>query len=401
MLLALLLYCCLIVLYANVWGRACERLHRTSINSRRKRIPYIYGINETAGEERSGAAHWPIPRVTLVIPCRDEARRIGPLLDTLSRQSLPRTKWEVVFVDDESTDSTAALIQDWIDRHPRIAASLLKAPPAGGKKAALSTGIAAASHPIILTTDADCRADSGWLAEMTAPFANASVQFALGPVIYESNGSLLQDMQRIESMGLVSLGAAAAIAGNPYLANGANFAFRRSAFDSVGGYRHGGGLASGDDTFLLEAFTQAGCHGEYVWDARALVWTQPPSSWGAYWRQNVRWLSKARASRNKTQRQLQVLGLLVWGGWWPLVLGLALGEENSENPKLFLILALTTVVRMLADWALTLPILQLAGLRRPWFNWLLAQLVYAAWVPLLGLRALWGGSYVWKGRRTR
>ena len=338
------------------------------------------------------------PRLTVVVPCRNEVQRIGPLLATLASQTLDESTWEVVFVDDESTDETATVIAHWMNSQPQVKARLLAGPPPGGKKAALAAGIAAARSPVILTTDADCRADRGWLAEMAAPFDNASVQFAIGLVLYESDGSLLQDVQRIESMGLVSLGAAAAMGGQPYLANGANFAFRRAGFAAVGGYSFGGQLASGDDTFLLEAFCRSRMAGACVWSTHALVWTQAAPTWRAYWQQNIRWLSKAKASRNRRQKRLQVLGLLVWGGWWPLVIGLVASGSGAAELSLLLV---ATALRMLADGLLTGPLRRLSGLRQPWRNWLLGQLVYAAWAPAVALRALVGGQYSWRGRWLR
>jgi cellulose synthase/poly-beta-1,6-N-acetylglucosamine synthase-like glycosyltransferase len=354
---------------------------------------------ETSSEVASDRPlHTTEPRLTVVVPCRNEAQRIGPLLDTLSSQTLVESMWEVVFVDDESTDATASVIARWMKSKPQVRARLLSGPKPGGKKTALAAGIATARSPVILTTDADCRAAPGWLAEMAAPFDNPSVQFAIGLVLYESDGSLLQDVQRIESMGLVSLGAAAALGGQPYLANGANFAFRRAAFDAVGGYRYGGQLASGDDTFLLEEFCRAQLAGACVWSTQALVWTQAAPNWRAYWQQNIRWLSKAKASRNRQQKRLQVVGLLVWGSWWPLVIGLLVSGSGAVDLSLLLA---ATVLRMLADGLLTRPLRRLAGLRLPWRNWLLGQLVYAAWAPAVALRALVGGHYTWRDRRLR
>lgn len=404
------LYCIyhtLAIGYAALWLWSLNILKRYPARSNRTcRSPSCHGTcyrfnTSTSSRDQNGTnsaeeQNESSDRLSLIVACRNEAERIGLLLNTLAQQSLPASEWEVIFVDDESTDETARVIGNWIEAHPQLSAQLIAGPQPGSKKAALAAGIAAARNPIILTTDADCWAGQGWLAEMAAPFARPSVDFAIGLVVYQSAGSFCQDLQQAESLGLVSLGAAAALQGKPYLANGANFAFRRSAFEAVGGYRHGSHLASGDDTFLVESFHEAGFRGTCIWQAQALVWTCSATSWRAYWQQNIRWLSKARASRSGRQRATQVLGLLVWGSWWPLALGL--GLDAAGRVEVLLLLS-ATALRIFADFALTKPLLQLAGLQRPLSSWLLGQLVYAAWVPAVAARALTGSSYVWRGRR--
>lgn len=91
--------------------------------------------------------------ISVVIPARDEAERIGPLLAAVV--GAPGVS-EVIVVDDESTDDTAALARS-------LGADVVAGtpPPPGwaGKTWALHQGIAAAAHDRIVTLDADTRPD--------------------------------------------------------------------------------------------------------------------------------------------------------------------------------------------------------------------------------------------------
>ena len=92
-------------------------------------------------------------RLSLVIPARNEERNISTLLRALENQSYPRHLFEVIVIDDHSTDSTAEMVQGF------QGVRLLHLKEEGinsYKKKAIATGIDAATGEIIVTTDADC-----------------------------------------------------------------------------------------------------------------------------------------------------------------------------------------------------------------------------------------------------
>jgi dolichyl-phosphate beta-glucosyltransferase len=112
------------------------------------------------------------PSITIVVPAYNEAHRIGPALDELfgwlERGGVPRAsgrsssdlgRWEVLVVDDGSTDETAQLVSSRPEAFPRPDGadprlSLLRRPHAG-KGAAVTAGILAAASDLIIFTDAD------------------------------------------------------------------------------------------------------------------------------------------------------------------------------------------------------------------------------------------------------
>jgi|CXWL01.1.fsa_nt_gi glycosyltransferase involved in cell wall biosynthesis len=91
------------------------------------------------------------PFVAVVIPCRNEARFIGPVIDSLRKSSYPREKLEVLFVDGMSTDGTRAALEAAAKEEPFIRVldnPLLTAP------AAMNLGIRAARAEVIVRMDA-------------------------------------------------------------------------------------------------------------------------------------------------------------------------------------------------------------------------------------------------------
>lgn len=105
------------------------------------------------------------PDVDIIIPARDEAETIAPVIASLLAQDYPGN-FRVILVDDNSTDNTAALA----GAAPRLSIITGAAKPAGwsGKLWALSQGVAASRAPLILFTDADITHDPRHLATLVA-----------------------------------------------------------------------------------------------------------------------------------------------------------------------------------------------------------------------------------------
>ena len=116
-------------------------------------------VRLSRGRERAapldGAAPARPGAVSVVVPARDEALRIGPLLEALV--ATDATVLEVLVVDDRSTDGTAQVVAGFAARDPRIRVIAGAEPPPGwvGKQHALQQGLAEARAPWALCLDAD------------------------------------------------------------------------------------------------------------------------------------------------------------------------------------------------------------------------------------------------------
>ncbi len=107
-------------------------------------------------------------RASVVIPTRNRAARVDALLATLTRQLADRPDFEVVVVDNGSTDHTAAVVAQWAERHPFVR---LVTEPVAGVCRARNTGSACARGEILAFLDDDVIPDEGWLDATLHGFA--------------------------------------------------------------------------------------------------------------------------------------------------------------------------------------------------------------------------------------
>ncbi len=110
--------------------------------------------------------------ISVVVPAYNSADTLGDCLTALQAQSLPRARYEVIVVDDGSTDRTAEIAR----QHD---VSLIRQPNAG-PGAARNRGAHAAHGDILLFTDADCAPATDWIERMIEPFSDPDTAGAKG-----------------------------------------------------------------------------------------------------------------------------------------------------------------------------------------------------------------------------
>jgi glycosyltransferase involved in cell wall biosynthesis len=115
------------------------------------------------------------PDISIVIPARNEGRRIARCLCSLGNQSLVPERYEIIVVDDGSDDDSAQVAQL---HGARVVRQQKK-----GAAAARNLGIAEARGEVILFTDADCIADEHWAERLANPLLEASIQGTVGRII--------------------------------------------------------------------------------------------------------------------------------------------------------------------------------------------------------------------------
>jgi cellulose synthase/poly-beta-1,6-N-acetylglucosamine synthase-like glycosyltransferase len=204
----------------------------------------------------AGAAHG--RRFSVVIAARNEEANIGPCLEAVLRQSIEPGRFEVIVVDDRSTDRTAEIVREFSERDPRVRLVQVTDCPAGvsPKKNAVAKGVAQARNEMIACTDADCRVGPQWLATLDRFLAD-DVGFVQGMVAYqrppEDQSGFLYVFQALDFMshGIVAAGAIGA--GLPLNGNANNMAYRREAYEAAGGFSGNAGVLLGDDDLLLQS----------------------------------------------------------------------------------------------------------------------------------------------------
>jgi glycosyltransferase involved in cell wall biosynthesis len=113
------------------------------------------------------------PRYSVIVPAYQAEGTIGACVRALNAQTLPRDRYEIIVVDDDSTDRTANVARE-------AGADRVLTVPHGGPAAARNAGVDAARGEIVLFTDADCEPSPEWLERMVAPLADPGVTGAKG-----------------------------------------------------------------------------------------------------------------------------------------------------------------------------------------------------------------------------
>ena len=332
-----------------------------------------------------------LPSLAIVIPVRNGAETITALLQDLYTRSF--SDMTVIVVDDGSIDDTAARVRSMLPRWPRL--QLI--PCNGiGKKAAIATGVDATGAEWILITDADARCGPERTQRLMQHVMRTDDDLVIMPVATDGNG-LLGGLQENEQAALLMCAAGTALEGLPLLANGANMAFRRSAFLDVEGFA-GDPHASGDDIFLVQRMLRAGKQVGYCADPGVIVRVQAEPSWRAFVQQRLRWVGKMRSVPWRSQA-MPAIGLL-----FPWVL-LAI-SAGIEWPRMVGSRFLMGALLMLGAWLIYLGAVSVlvrngqrfAGQRSSTVGALLSYMAFALYAPLLALASLFWRPE-WKGRR--
>ncbi|HKC36749.1 MAG TPA: glycosyltransferase [Chitinophagaceae bacterium] len=230
--------------------------------------------------------------ISVIIPARNEEKDIGQLLQALQEQTYPREFFEIFVVDDHSTDTTAAVVQQF------STVKLIQLKEEGinsYKKKAIETGIAAATGELIVTTDADCLPLPNWLKTIAAFKEEREAVFIAAPVVIDCNSSVLQVFQAMDFVVLQGITGAAVHKKQLSMCNGANLAYEKNAFVKVNGFAGIDNIASGDDMLLMhKIWKQYPDKIHYLKSKEAIVSTQPMKSWKDFFNQRIRWASKAK-----------------------------------------------------------------------------------------------------------
>lgn len=131
------------------------------------------------------------PGLSVIIPVYNEEEHVQKCLDSIKKTDYPKNKYEIIVVDDGSTDKTTQIIKSYKN------VKLLKQDHLG-KVDALNLGAKKAAHDFIVTVDADTIVDENFLKEIIQPFADDTVGAATGNSQVINKETMLGSFQNIE-----------------------------------------------------------------------------------------------------------------------------------------------------------------------------------------------------------
>ena len=305
-------YVGLMVIYTIGWERSQIFKRRTE---------------RSGGEEEKSSYQ---TSVTVIIPARNEEANIAACLSSISKQDYPKDLFEVIVVDDHSTDRTAAIVKGWESAgFPMLSTSpsYLKVKlisladfvnaknVQSFKKLAITTAIQQSKSQLIVTTDADCIVSSTWLSTVVDYFERTNFKMITGPVVFETNSMnafnrFLQRIWALDFAGMMGVTAASLHYDLSKMSNGANLAYTREAFDRVGGFEGIDHIASGDDLLLMEKISESYPNQiGFLKSKKAIVSTPAPANLTEFVQQRIRWASK---SRHYQDNKIKIVLALVW-----------------------------------------------------------------------------------------
>jgi cellulose synthase/poly-beta-1,6-N-acetylglucosamine synthase-like glycosyltransferase len=337
-------------------------------------------------------------RLSVIIPVRNEADTIGQLIEDLNDQRYTSSLFEVLVVNDSSTDDTAQIVKSYVHKstfHLKLIDLPAEANPVSPKKRAIDTALREATGELIVTTDGDCRVGPDWLSSIVETYQTQGAKIISGPVTFTREQTLFDHLQTVEFSSLIGSGASSLAAGKATMCNGANLAYEKKVFDEVGGFTGNEMLASGDDEFLFHKIAQRYPDGTYfLKDRRAIVQTTPHRRWEDFFRQRKRWASKWKHYKNPVSIAIAVF-VFAANAALILLLLLALGGYISWP-----LAGLLFLIKWVPEWFFIGKVLRFLKKKSAIWYIPLVQLVYPFYVTLFGLVAQ-KPTYVWKGRELR
>ncbi|HEX6170163.1 MAG TPA: glycosyltransferase [Chitinophagaceae bacterium] len=331
-------------------------------------------------------------KISVIIPARNEEENIGKLLSSIERQTYPKHLYEVIIIDDHSTDNTATIVNTFsFAKLLRLESHNINS----YKKKAIETGIAAASGDLIVTTDADCIVQENWLRTIAAFKEDTKAVFLTAPVVMENDSTLLQTFQALDFLVLQGITAASAQKKIHNMCNGANLAYEKKAFLDVNGFAGIDHIASGDDMLLMQKFAQRFPEKiSYLLSKDAIVTTKASKTWKEFFSQRIRWASKAT-----NYNDIKIFSTLFLVYFLNCAL-LALFITGFWIPFLWLGLAGILVVKTIIELIFLYPVAGFYNKQKllrlfPFFQPLhIVYTVIAGWLGVFG-------SFEWKGRRVK
>ena len=208
------------------------------------------------------------PDVAVVVSTHNRADFLPDLFEALVGQTLDRTTFEVVVVDDASDDTTWPVLRE-LARRPALRLRALRLAANAGQGVGRNVGVRFSRAPIVAFTDDDCIPTPQWLESLTAPMRGAGVA-RFGPVVVQGRTAAWPG----DAEGSGPWSRTVWVDGPTWLFETCNVAYRRCDVDEAGGfparagaYRGSTGRQVGEDALLGWRVAEGGARLEFAPDA--------------------------------------------------------------------------------------------------------------------------------------
>ena len=345
--------------------------------------------------------------LSIIIPARNEADNIKICLDSLSKQSLNPSVFEIIVVDDRSEDSTVEIVEQF--SMPNLSLIRMSDFPetvnsGAPKKSAIEKAIGRARGQWIVTTDADCIFNEKWLSTILSFYQTNPADLLVMPVLIDPVKSVLNRFESLDFLTLQAVTAAGAQSGKLNMCNGANLSYSKKIFEQVRGFEGINHVASGDDMLLMEKIKTAGGRIHYLLSPEVIVKTNPVKNLKAFIHQRRRWAGKS-ASYSDSNIKLTLLLVysmnlffLIAGLGWLMVAYKHIDCIPVGSVPTFFLSMLA--LKLLTEWIFLYPVASFYYKKNLFIELLLFQPLHIPYIVATGFLGLLG-KYEWKGRRLK
>jgi len=243
------------------------------------------------------------PPVSVIICAKDESNNLRKFLPFVLQQEYP--DFEVIVINDGSTDETDVLLRDMCKEYPRLRTTFVpvEANNRSTKKLGLTLGIKAAKNDLLLFTDADCMPeDKYWIERMARNFS-PETEFVLGYGAYFNKRGFLNRLITYDTLFIALQYMGMALSHKPYMGVGRNMAYRKETFFDNKGFASTLHLSSGDDDLLVnKASNKENTRVEIAPDS--ITWSEPNETFRGWFYQKERHLSVSSFYKESSKLRL-------------------------------------------------------------------------------------------------
>jgi cellulose synthase/poly-beta-1,6-N-acetylglucosamine synthase-like glycosyltransferase len=164
--------------------------------------------------------------VSIIVPAYNEEDVISECLNSLVNLNYPKNRYEIIVVNDGSTDKTINVVNAFVEKYSNI---ILLSKENGGKASAQNLGLKHANGGFILITDADAVVEREWIFKMLKDLEDFDM--VLGSYFAKETNTWLERMQNAHYLINFKFGG---LKGRPTI--GVNIGFRREIVDKIGNF---------------------------------------------------------------------------------------------------------------------------------------------------------------------
>ena len=260
----------------------------------------LFALRGWLRKDNSEQSEHSFPFCSIVIAARNESKNIGDTISALLLQNYPAECFEILVIDDHSTDNTLELLKQREQHHENV--RVFSAPDdCIGKKQSLRHVLQFAKGDLFLFTDADCSMNENWIESYVAFANDHKGNLYFGNVIpqIDSTSSWIEKCVALDFIGILGVQNGLANNRHAFSCNGANLCITKSFYKNA--YETNESFASGDDVFLLHTAKRIDKASVFfISDPNAAIKTSVPSKLKDFFRQRIRWASKAGGYKDFT-----------------------------------------------------------------------------------------------------